>query len=353
LHVGTASVLARVAMLEKTEMLPGEKQMVQLRMAEPLLLAPGERFVLRANIGAEGRDGLATIGGGRILGTSNTRLRRQKQWTLDALSARAAALGDPRRWCELVVRESASPIKVDEVQARAFLRQDEVLALISALKADGVLVEFKDGTLAHRDHLKALAERMGRALEAFHAANPSRAGMSCDEIFANSGASPEPGQAALQLLLQGKRVERSGAVYSRTGWRAQVSDPEQVLAGQVAAAFQKAGFAGPSVAELALSLKQPAEKIQRALRLLGDRGELVRLPEEMLLHRESFESAKQVVVRLFANKTSFSTMDFRDALGVSRKYAVPILDHLDKLRFTVRCGNNRTPGVEARKLMAR
>ena len=82
-------------MLEFTEMTAGQSQMVQLRLAEPLPLAPGDRFVLRANFAAQDQSGLITIGGGRILGTSNARLRRKKPWTLSALAARRDALDDP------------------------------------------------------------------------------------------------------------------------------------------------------------------------------------------------------------------------------------------------------------------
>ena len=78
---------------------------------------------------------------------------------------------------------------------------------------------------------------------------------------------------------------------------------------------------------------------------------LVRLDARICVHHEALESAKAVVLRLFAQQPSFSTMAFRDALGVSRKYAVPLLDYLDKLRFTVRSGHDRTPGVEARKAL--
>ena len=85
--------------------------------------------------------------------------------------------------------------------------------------------------------------------------------------------------------------------------------------------------------------------------LLVERAVLVRLDERICIHRDALEAAKQVALRLFAQKRSVSTMEFRDALGVSRKYAVPLLDYLDRTRFTVRSGHDRTPGVEARKLM--
>jgi selenocysteine-specific elongation factor len=87
------------------------------------------------------------------------------------------------------------------------------------------------------------------------------------------------------------------------------------------------------------------------LKLLVERAVLVRLDERLCIHRDALEAAKHEALRLFAQKPRFSTMEFRDALGVSRKYAVPLLDYLDRTRFTVRSGNERTPGVEARKLL--
>ena len=61
-----------------------------------------------------------------------------------------------------------------------------------------------------------------------------------------------------------------------------------------------------------------------------ERAVLVRLDDRLCIHLDALEAAKQVVLRLFAKKPSFSTMEFRDAVGVSRKYAVPVLDYLDK-----------------------
>jgi len=69
------------------------------------------------------------------------------------------------------------------------------------------------------------------------------------------------------------------------------------------------------------------------------------------MHRDAVEAGRQTALKLFQHAPAFSTMEFRDALGVSRKFAVPLVDYLDKIRFTVRSGNNRTPGVEAKKVL--
>jgi selenocysteine-specific elongation factor len=351
LHIGTASVLARVAMLEVTEMTADQTQMVQLRLAEPLPLAPGDRFVLRANAGADGQSGLVTIGGGRILGTSNTRLRRKKPWTLSALAARREALDDPVLWCELMLRESGAPLPLRELQSKCMMRAEELAVLVESLRAQGRVTQTPSGALASHVLLEEAAARMLNAVQAFHQANPQRSGLTREELLAAVGGSADILDLAAQSLVQARQLEHSGTVFARAGWRAQLPDPDQRLSAQVADTFQKAGWAGPTAAELAASLGQPLPRVEKIMGLLAERAVLVRLDATTFIHHDALEAAKAVVLRLFTPKPSFSTMAFRDALGVSRKYAVPLLDYLDKMRFTVRSGHDRTPGVEARKAL--
>jgi selenocysteine-specific elongation factor len=351
LHVGTASVLTRVAMLEFTEMSAGQKQMVQLRLAELLPLAPGDRFVLRANVGAEGQSGLVTIGGGRILGTSNARLRRKKPWTLNSLAARREALDDPARWCELMLRESGGPLTPRDLQTKCLMRSDELALMVESLRSQGRVVQTSGGGLTLHALVEEIAGRMLDAVKAFHRANPQRSGLSREELLSAAGGSAEIFDLAAESLMNARQLERVGTVFAEPGWRAQLADPEQRLCDQAAAAFQGAGWAGPTATELAASLGQPLPRVEKVMGLLAERAVLVRLDARAFIHRDALESAKAVVLRLFAQKPSFSTMAFRDALGVSRKYAVPLLDYLDKVRFTVRSGHDRTPGAEAKKLL--
>ncbi len=96
---------------------------------------PGERFVVRANLAGSGGSGLTTIGGGQILGLSNTRLRRKKQWTLDLLAARREAVADPLRWCEQMVRESEAPATVASLQKQCWSRPEEIADALNELQA--------------------------------------------------------------------------------------------------------------------------------------------------------------------------------------------------------------------------
>jgi selenocysteine-specific elongation factor len=350
-HAGTGSVSGRLAMLENTAMTGGQKQLVQLRLASPLPLVPGERFVVRANVADAAGSGLTTIGGGQILGLSNVRLRRKKPWTLDLLAARRDAVRDPLRWCELMVRESDSPATVATLQKKCWSRPEEIAVALEQLQAENRVAQAPGGGWLHRAVLQKLAENILAAVQTFHAANPQRAGLSREELQAALKAHPVFLEAAAESLLQSKQLERNGPLLAQAGWSARIPDHDQRLCDQIAAKLRQAGWSPPPLEELAASANEPLPRVIAMARLLAERGLVMRLNDQIWMHRDAVEAGKQTALKLFSRAPAFSTMEFRDALGVSRKFAVPLVDYLDKIRFTVRSGNNRTPGAEAKKLL--
>jgi selenocysteine-specific elongation factor len=350
-HVGTASMSARLAMLENTAMTGGQRQFVQLRLASPLPLVPGERFVVRANVADSGVSGLTTIGGGQILGLSNMRLRRKKTWTLGLLAARREAIADPLRWCEQMVRESESPATVASLQKKCWSRVEEIIAALEKLRVENRVVQAPGGGWLHGDVIQKVAADILAAIQTFHTANPERAGISREELQATLRSNPVFLAAAAESLLHSKQLESNGALLARVGWSARIPDRDQRLCDQIAAKLQQAGWSPPGLEELAAFANEPLPRVVAMARLLAERGVVVRLDDQIWMHRDAVEGGKQTALKLFRRAPAFSTMEFRDALGVSRKFAVPLVDYLDKIRFTVRSGNNRTPGVEAKKLL--
>lgn len=352
LHVGTASVLARLALLETRHLDPGARVWAQLRLVEPLALAPGERFVLRANVAAGGHRGLTTIGGGRVLGTGNVRLRRQKPWTLARLRARHEALDDAARWAELMVREGPAPLRRTDLARRCLLRPDEADGLVAELRSTCRLVEVAGGAFAHPAAVEELAARSVEVVRSYHATQPQHAGVARDALAKAVGGNAELLALAFDSLIASGRLTDNGTVLACPGWRPRVSDPDQAMSEQVAASFRQACWAPPTLDELGARLGIPASRAASLVQLLLGRGELVRLDERVVMHRDAVEAGKQAALALFRRTASFTTMAFRDALGVSRKFAVPLLDHLDRSRVTVRSGHDRTPGAEAKRQLA-
>ncbi|HUU90650.1 MAG TPA: selenocysteine-specific translation elongation factor [Phycisphaerae bacterium] len=350
LHVGTAEAIAHVAILDAHHVVPGETRPVQLRLAEPLGMAAGDRFVIRAGLAGLAGGGVATVGGGRILGTSNIRLRRNRPWTLQMLAARRDAIDSPSAWCEALLKEAGEALSPAELARRAQMQPRRVDDLLAALRDEGTVLD-AGAAVVHRDVVRDAAARMSERLDVFHEANPMRLGMEATDLAREAGGGRGGAGLALEGLIADGKVERHGSVVALAGRGARVSAEDARLREQVESALREAGLTPPPPEAIAESLGADADRVAAIMRLLGDEGTLVRLDEGLVMHRDAVEKAKRVVLDLFAKSGGFSTVEFRDALGTSRKFAVPLLDYFDTIRLTVRSGSRRTPGAEAKRLL--
>ncbi len=350
LHLGTAAVSAHIAMLEQTEMVAGQSQMVQLRLKEPLPVVPGERFIVRANSVVAGQTRLTTLGGGVVLGVSDTRLRRKRPWTLEVLARRRAALGRTAEWCEAMLLESTEAMDGKGLAAKCLLQVEEMNQVLTNLLNEGRVVRTRSGGWAHSNAVQKIAVQAQETIRGFHQTHSSSVGISRDDLAKALEVSRELADLAIDRLLAQKSVQEREGLVALQGWTVRVPDRDQARLDALAEQLRKAHWTPPSRDELPGLLGIPAPQIPPLCKLLVERGVLVVLDDRTWMHRDAVEAGKQIALKLFLRSSSFSTMDFRDALAVSRKYAVPLLDYLDRVRFTVRNGNLRTPGVEARKL---
>ncbi|MHB9025344.1 MAG: selenocysteine-specific translation elongation factor [Armatimonadota bacterium] len=350
-HVGTAEMMAHVAVLDERELLSGRNHLVQLRLREPLGLAPGDRFVIRAAAAglADGR--VTTLGGGRILGVSNIRLRRGRSWTLEALSARQAAIDNPAAWCATILREAAGPLAIPALAKRALLPLAQVTTVLVDLQKAETVLDAGTAGVIHRETVEKAARQIVTTLETFHCENPSALGLGESTLTEHLQVHHVIFGLALDRLLAEKTVEKRGAVVALSSHAVNLDSGEQTMLARIEDAFHQALLTPPESTELAAKLGIKPVNTLRLIGLLLDQGILIRVAPDLVMHRAAVALGIKVTLALFAKAGGFTTMDFRDALGVSRKYAVPLLDHLDTLRYTVRSGNRRTPGVEAKKAL--
>jgi len=345
MHVGTAEVMGHVALLAGDPIGPGASAMVQLRLAHAAPIAPGDRFVIRAPWGDGGL--MTTVGGGRILAASDRRLRRNRPWTLAALQARRESIDDPASWCATLLAEADTPTRAEDLAAAAAMPADQVAGILADLAQAGTAVRV-DGRWIYEHTLANAAEDLRASLEAFCQANPSRAGAEPDELTEAAPLDTSLRQAAIEHLIDERVIERQGRVLVPAGRHADLSAADRALCERLAERLRAAQLEPPLPADLAKELRVSPAKLAEIARVLADRRQAATLDEKVIMHREAIAAARTVVMRLFAEAPGFTTMAFRDALGVSRKYAVPLLDYFDTIKLTVRRGNRRTPGAAAR-----
>lgn len=358
LHVGSAQMSARVAILDGDVLTPGRHSLVQVRLAEPLGVAAGDRFIIRSTVSqlADGR--ISTIGGGRVLATSNVRLRRNRPWNLAALNRRLATIDSPLEWAATHLLEIGAAVTVSQLGASCGRPADVTATLVSTLVEQG-RAKVAGTKVVHQDVVSDACRSIVCALEAFHAANPHRAGAGRGQLLDAACAPNAAGQAgcraaaelAIDQLLSEGRILHRGEVFSLPGKQASLDAAQQQACSDLENLLKTAGLAPPTVSELAQEGRMTPATLASMLDLLADRGVIVKLDQKIVMHADALQRAKEVALDLFRKSGSFETVDFRDALGVSRKFAVPLLDYFDTIRFTTRTGSRRRPGQEARKLL--
>lgn len=345
-HAGTAETIGDVAILDGKELAPGARGLVQLRLREPAVVVPGDRFILRKH--AEAR----TIGGGVVLGTSEHRLKSGKPFVLESLRRKEAAVGDARRVVEEALRAAGNePVSPARLGLRAGVGAARAEEHLDALVEEEKAVALRRGSLfVHRDAFEGARTKIQDALEAIYAKEPLRIHVERLDLRGQTGLQEDLFEAALDSLVAERRIAKvDEARVAKAGRAIALTEAQAALREKVLALYREAGYAPPSPDEAAetLRLKKAGEiaELRRMIGLLREEKEVIEVAAGMIFAREVIEGARRALYDEFrrsaAAKEEFSAAHFRDALGTTRKYAIPLLEHFDAIGLTVRKGATR------------
>jgi selenocysteine-specific elongation factor len=327
IHHGAHEVLGRVILLEADHLSAGESALVQLLLESPLVPAEGDRFVLRKYSPTR------VIGGGTVIDPRPERHRRRDAGALDELRLREQ--GDP---ADVILKS------VEGAWLHGVAAGDVDASLLGALVKDGRVVEV-DGVVFHRSALDALAQDAEDLTAAHQARFPLQWGLDKEELRQKTQFPHGPSvfNRVLEVLgtirplfVKGNRV-RSGVP--------QVKLPEDARneLTALAALIREAGAAFPDRSDLEREWKS-GYRLSDALQYLRDAGEIVDVGEGGVIHRDAMGRCVQALRELFVTRREISVPEVKDALGLTRKHVIPLLELLDAQRVTLRTGNNRVKG---------
>ena len=327
-HAGTAEVEAEVRRLKGSEPIaPGSREYVRLVLSEPLLLLPGDRFIVRMF------SPVVTIGGGVVLDIAPPR-RASRLAHADRLRTLETAPLPER--IALLARESRYGIGMSELVARtglleADLRKASSAASLTVLESPHFWL-LDPGWVA--DKLEALHEH----LKLFHRQNPLLAGASKEELRSKflAGAPPWLMDA---LLARSKTLTVDAETIRLSSHKVALKQDEADATAKIENAFRSGGLATPAVPEvLAKSGVDPA-RARTLLQLMLRDKRLVRVSDELVFHASAMESLRALLAK--KKGAHFAVPEFKDWTGISRKYAIPLLEYLDRERITRRDGDAR------------
>ena len=340
-HHGTAEVLARVAALEESgEIAPGASGLVQLRLESPVVALPGDRFIVRSYSPQQ------TVAGGEILDAHAQKRRgRERAAAREKLSALRDA-DNAARLAFFVESAGAAGLRRAEAAARTGWRDDVLEAAIrEALKRGGVLEA--EGVLAGSELLNNLLRAAVEEVEAHHKREPLSRGLAREtlreRVFAH--AAPELFRAALKAAADEGSLVAERELVRSSAHSLELSPEDAALRERLEAVYREAGLEAPTLEEaFARAGGRRPEHTRKILQLLLDAGVLVRVREDLLFHREALErltAALRSYADAHAPERLIDVAAFKELSGVSRKYAIPLLEYFDRERVTRRAGDRR------------
>jgi selenocysteine-specific elongation factor len=337
-HAGTSEAIAEIFLYGESELAPGQSALGHLRLQDDVLLLSGDRFIVRQF------SPVITIGGGVILDPLARRptlrdtgraayleiLESGKREKGLAAMAERALLGLPfaeivarTGWLDQEIRETAQKLVT---AGRIKIVSPEPLILL--------------GRKAFDDVRRKIAERVER----FHEENPLSPGIAREDLRASLGkrVREETFRAALEELATEKKLDVQGDLVKRAGSQISLQPEEAQAKGEIEKAFAEAGLAVPSVKEVLVKLSVETKRAEKLLQILLREKNLVRVSPELIFHRDALAHLKEKLAGYKKAKGErISVPGFKDLTGITRKYAIPLLEYLDRERVTRRAGDER------------
>ena len=341
LHAFTAETIAEVSLLESKQLKPGQSGLAHLKLDAPLLLLPGDRFIVRQF------SPVITIGGGQVLDASEP-VRRSKA-NIKGKSKAADRLAfiqqianptPPEVLLARVGRHGTSGLSLADAVAETGWLPARVQQLASELQKAGKLV-LCDGLLIAADRFAALRRQALAAVEQFHQQNPLVAGINQEQLRESLSVSPEVFRSLLDSLVRDKKLEAAGEQVRAAGRGVVLRDDEAESKQTIEQAFARAGLQVPALKEVLASLPIDQARAQKIVTLLLRDRVLVKLADDLVFHRSALQALRQQVVAQKSKTPKLNVATFKDLFGITRKYAIPLLEYLDRERVTKRVGDER------------
>jgi selenocysteine-specific elongation factor len=329
-HGYTAEMIAEVTLLGEKELTPGRTAFVQLRLAEPTLLLPGDRFILRQF------SPVITIGGGVVADNAPLTSRAG----VDARLAQLRALLEEGSQLGLMTRVSRRGVN-GMTLSDAVAETGQSQAIITSLTtANGFLTRFEE-VLITKSAVETVRRSITAVVEALQKADPLAPGVNAREISAKVRVPQPVFDAVLKDLIASRVLEFQNEVVRKTGSGAMLS-PEDAAARQtIDSRFLSSGLTVPGLNEVLAALKMDRTRAQKIVTLMLRDGTLVKLGDDLVFHREALATLKERVRGQKARSPKIDVGAFKGLTGVSRKYAIPLLEWLDRERVTRRAGDAR------------
>lgn len=338
LNYGSAQTIAKAVLMDQDRIARGESAYAQLRFDEPVVLKRNDRFIIRFLSPVE------TFGGGIVLDASPCKHRRGDPQVMESLGIKEK--GTDLEVMELMIKEESRNFPcAGRIAANMDLPKSRVVQLMGSLKESKRILILSDDSVIHMDHWKKISDYGEALLAEYHRENPINEGMDKEEFKSRLSEQfrikdIRKGAALLAELVKRMVVRTQGAYVSGKDFSTTYSRELKGMLEQIGTLYARAGIEAPLTAEVADRFKDK----NRARQIIADmhkNGRLIKLNPASYMDSRAYDQVFADLKGYLAVHGEISLGEFRDLCGTSRKYAVQLLEFMDKKKITKMVGDKR------------
>ncbi len=332
LHMGTAKVTARVALLDRDEMEQGESVLAQIHLDNPLVAHRQDRFIVRSY------SPMVTIGGGQIIDPAPVKHKRFRDDVMHALKELESGEGS------FIVQKLAELgcVKVKELEQASGLGRERITNLLADLEAAEQVCRVGDQWVTI-ETARAWHRVLIESVDNYHRDHALQPGIPHATLKAMlpPKVAPKAFEQLLGDLIKEEKLVQRDEWVARTDFTPQPTEEQTELLQRLVKVYLEAGVEAKGRVDMLALAKIPEAHVESLLSFLFANHVLVRLNDDSFLHKGAYQKAVSALVNHFASNETLTLGEFRDLIGSARKQTQAILELFDSLKYTMRRGDER------------
>ncbi|NLL38584.1 MAG: selenocysteine-specific translation elongation factor [Clostridiales bacterium] len=326
-HHGTTEVLARIILLDRDALAPGESCFAQLELEKPLSTLAGDRVVVRFY------SPVFTIGGGIVLDAAASKYKRRfMEYELSRLAALYS--GDPEQILLISMKKDINPWQIKHIASYLQISQQDAAELAQKMDHKGQLLSLGNGYYFPTEGAEKLRENLTSWLEGYFKRYPMRFGAPKKEVAQNHFPKMEQKQqrAVFQYLDSAGGFEQDETMIWLVGWKPEINAAQEEIIVGIRKLYQQAPFSPPLWSEAAAAFNIPDREQGEFLQWFLRSGEMVRISDNVVYTRDALKKAEATLRENFSE--GYTLAQARDVLETTRKYAQQIVEYFDLTKVT-------------------
>lgn len=341
-HVGTKEALGRVHIMEGDVIMPSGKGYFYIALEEPVVCSYKDKFILRSY------SPVTTLGGGEVIYPNTVKLKRQNEGTGVKVLERAffGGLSEAIEGLVSTFGPKFSDIKgISRYMGKSADQINEALEGLKEHKKVKVLFSGSQKIIMSDDSYGDITKDAEQILSAYHKSNPLKPGMGKEELRSRLELPQGIFDALLVVWMSGGLFETDNDIVLEKSFKITLTPQEQKTYDDVLVIYEKAFSAPPDINEVLSDYPSQKQKHVTSVldKLLSD-GKLIKINQSIYMASTVAVEAKRLLKEHYSQESDITVAQFRDLLGTTRKYALPLLEYLDKQKITCKIGDVRVAG---------